>query len=64
MRTVQPKGETELHWKDMREKELSHNMVDLRENHSHGPEQDPVNLTMAASQEFQGSRAGEHKALA
>ena len=56
MRTDPPRGETELYWKGIWEKESSHYIhaqcpVDLREDHSHLPEQDPVNITMVDIQE-------------
>ena len=56
MKTDPPRGKTEKYWKDIWEKEASHNtndwwLVDLREDHSPLPEQDPVNNTMGGIQE-------------
>ena len=51
MRKNSPRSETELYQKGIWEKETSHNnngqLVDLREDPSHLPEQDQVNNTIA-----------------
>ena len=52
MRKDPPRGETKQYLKNIWEKEASHNtqahwLMDLKEDHSHLPDQDPVKIIMA-----------------
>ena len=51
-RSDPPRAEVEKYWKDIWEREASHNtdaqwLVDLRADHSNIPEQEPVTISMA-----------------
>ncbi len=55
-RSDPPRAETEKYWKNIWEREASHNtdaqwLVDLRADHSNLPEQEPVTISMADIQE-------------